>query len=255
LGVKIDLMNYDSTIDLMQEVISKRIFGKYICACPVHPLMASLRDRKLKQALNNSWLTVPDGMPVAWAARMLGASIKDRVYGPNLMLRVCSSAEKHGHTIFLYGGKPSTLKNLERTLLERFPHLRIAGVHSPPFRELSPSEDRKIIGMINSALPDVLFIGLGAPKQEKWMLSHCEKIKVPVTVGVGAAFDFLSGEKRQAPAWMQAHGLEWFYRLLNEPRRLWSRYLINNPLFVLLFLGQLLGVKLRLTSNETYTRS
>lgn len=235
----------------MQGVISKRIFGKYISACPVHPIMVSVRDKEAKNALNNSWLTVPDGMPVVWAARMLGASIKDRVYGPDLMLRSCDAAERLGYSIFLYGGKPWTLKNLETSLLERFPHLRITGKYSPPFRKLSPSEDMRIIEMINSAHPDMLFVCLGAPKQDKWMFRHCKKIKVPVTVGVGAAFDFLSGEKKQAPAWMQAHGLEWFYRLLNEPSRLWSRYLINNPLFVLLFLGQLLGVRLGLINNDT----
>ncbi len=243
-GTRIHMVDYDQTIALIKDSIEKRVIGRYICACPVHPIMVSRRDHELKKALNKSWLTVPDGMPVVWAARMLGGSIIDRVYGPNLMLQICETAEMFGFSVFLYGGKPQTLRKLKRSLLERFPHLKIAGAYSPPFRSLSPEEEEAIITMINTASPDILFVGLGAPKQEKWMAKHCRKAKVNVMVGVGAAFDFLSGEKKQAPKWMQTRGLEWLFRLLSEPTRLWARYAVYNPLFVALFLGQLIRAKL-----------
>jgi len=245
LGVRVDLVDYDTTAALIKECISQHSSGHYICACPVYPIMISQRDKELKKALDNSWLTVPDGMPVVWAIKLLGASITNSVRGTNLMLRSCGMAESHGYSIFLYGGKPRTLKKLEGNLLKRFPRLRISGAYSPPFQKNFSEENTRIIEMINLASPDILFIGLGAPKQEKWMANHCQMTKVPITIGVGAAFDFLSGEKKQAPAWMQARGLEWLFRLLSEPTRLWARYIIYNPLFVLLFLGQLIGSRLQ----------
>ncbi len=239
LGVRIDLVDYTLTTDIMRECISNRTMGNYICVTPVHPIMVSRSDQDLREALENSKLSVPDGMPVVWAARLLGGKIQDRVYGPNLMLRACAMAECEGYSVFLYGGKPETLIKLKNELADRFPNLRIAGSYSPPFRKLLPKEEEEIIQAINSASPDLLFIGLGAPKQEKWMARHCPKMNVPVTIGVGAAFDFLSGEKKQAPAWMQSRGLEWIFRLINEPKRLLVRYLVYNPLFILFFLKQL----------------
>jgi N-acetylglucosaminyldiphosphoundecaprenol N-acetyl-beta-D-mannosaminyltransferase len=161
------------------------------------------------------------------------------------MLYSCGMAEKEGYSVFLYGSKPETLEKLKTTLVNRFPRLKIAGTYSPPFRKLDTHEETKIIQMINAASPDILFVGLGVPRQEKWMARHCQTIKVPITIGIGAAFDFISGEKKQAPTWMQARGLEWFFRLLSEPRRLWTRYLIYNPLFVFLFLIQLTGTTLK----------
>lgn len=244
LGVRIDLVDYDTTVTLMKGCISQNLLGRYICACPVHPIMLSQRDQELKEALNSAWFTVPDGMPVVWAARCLGASIRNSVRGTNLMLRACKMAESNGHSIFLYGGKPQTLQKLKRNLLKNFPNLQISGIYSPPFRTLSLEEEANIVEMINLASPNFLFVCLGAPKQEKWMLNNCGKIKVPVTMGVGAAFDFLAGEKKQAPQWMRVIGLEWLFRLLSEPKRLWFRYIIYNPLFVLLFLFQLIGVEL-----------
>jgi N-acetylglucosaminyldiphosphoundecaprenol N-acetyl-beta-D-mannosaminyltransferase len=250
LGVRIDLVDYESALGLMKKSISQHSLGKYICACPVHPIMVSQRDQEIRHALNTSWLNVPDGMPVVWAARLLGASISNNVRGTDLMLRCCEMAARHNYSVFLYGGKQVTLEKLETNLQKRFPGLRIAGAYSPPFRPLTSDEETKIVEMLNLASPDFLFVGLGAPKQEKWMADHCHKIKVPVTLGVGAAFDFLSEEKKQAPAWMQARGLEWLFRLLSEPTRLWVRYGIYNPLFVFSFLGQLVRTKLRLKMDE-----
>ena len=244
LGVRVDLVDYETIINLIKKSISQHSLGRYICPCPVHPIIVAQRDRELNHALNDSWLTVPDGMPVVWAAKMLGGPAIDRVYGPNLMLQACQMAEMFGFSVFLYGGKPQTLEKLKRNLLKRFPNLSFAGAYSPPFRALSPKEEKTIVTMINKASPHILFVALGAPKQEKWMAKHCRKVNVKVMVGVGAAFDFLSGEKKQAPKWMQTRGLEWLFRLLSEPTRLWARYAVYNPLFVALFLGQLIRAKL-----------
>jgi N-acetylglucosaminyldiphosphoundecaprenol N-acetyl-beta-D-mannosaminyltransferase len=243
LGVKIDLVDYNSVAILIRDCIEKRVYGKYICACPVHPIMASQRDLELRRALNNSWLTVPDGMPVVWAAKLLGAQINDRVYGPTLMLRSCQLAEKKGYSVFLYGATSKTLKSLQQRLLDRFPHLRIVGVHSPPFRQMTPTEISQDLEMINKTLPDLLFLGLGAPKQEKWMAKYCQNINVPVTIGVGAAFDFHARLKRQAPSCLQKIGLEWLFRLCVEPKRLWRRYLKNNPKFIWMMLLQMYGLR------------
>lgn len=233
LGVEIDLVDYQTTLTLIRKCIDQGVAGRYICACPVHPIMVSQKDRDLRDALNNAYLTVPDGMPVVWAAKLLGGNIKDRVYGPELMLRTCQMAERLNHSVFLYGSKPDVLKKLEIKLLERYPTLKIAGIESPPFRHLSASEEDKSIQMLNTASPKVLFLALGAPKQEKWMARNSGKLNIPVTIGVGAAFDFLSDNKKKAPAWMQKRGIEWAFRLITEPRRLWVRYLLYNPLFIL----------------------
>jgi len=241
LGIRIDLVDYRSVVSIVKNCISERSTGNYICVTPVHPIMEAQRDLELKEALEKSLITVPDGMPVVWAARLLGGFIKDRVYGPNLMLHTCGMAEKEGHSIFLYGSKPEIIERLLINLNAQFTSLKIVGSYSPPFRNLFPNEEMKIIDMIDSASPDILFVGLGVPKQEKWMHDFSSRIKVPISIGVGAAFDFISGEKRQAPEWMQKRGLEWFFRLMTEPRRLWTRYLIYNPLFIYYFVGQLIS--------------
>jgi N-acetylglucosaminyldiphosphoundecaprenol N-acetyl-beta-D-mannosaminyltransferase len=176
-------------------------------------------------------MTVPDGMPVAWAARLLGWPIEKNIRGTTLMLRLCELAKQQNYSIFVYGSEQETLWELITQLLERFPGLRIAGYHSPPFRKLEPDEESRIINIINSRSVDILFVGLGAPKQEKWMASLCPRLSVPVTVGVGAAFDFLSGTKPEAPLWVQSHGLEWLFRLICEPKRLIGRYAVFNSKF------------------------
>ena len=240
LDVKIDLLDYSKVIALIKESITQQILGRYICASPVHPIVVSQKDKKLKDALNNSWLTLPDGMPVVWAARILGGAIKDRVYGPELMLRSCKMAEQCGFSIFLYGGTSWALDKFEFNLKKQFPLLKIAGAYSPPFRTLSVEEETDVNKMLKSCHPDMLFVGLGAPKQEKWMAKHCPQLDIPVTIGVGAAFDFISGEKRQAPYWLQNAGLEWLFRLASEPQRLWKRYLLGNIIFCFLLFKNLI---------------
>ena len=250
LDVKVDLVDYSKAVSLIKEGISKQFSGRYICASPVHPIIVSRKDISLKDALNNSWLTVPDGMPVVWAAKLLGGTIKNRVYGPELMLRSCKMAEHYGFSIFLYGSTLQALNKLEVNLKKRFPRLQITGTYSPPFRDLSAKEGKKVNEMLNSCQPDILFVGLGAPKQEKWMANHCPKLNVPVTMGVGAAFDFISGEKKQAPVWMQNAGLEWLYRLVSEPRRLWKRYLWGNIIFCFLLSINFIRAN-KIKDNET----
>jgi N-acetylglucosaminyldiphosphoundecaprenol N-acetyl-beta-D-mannosaminyltransferase len=240
LDVKIDLIDYERVLALVKESISKRHAGRYICASPVHPIIVSQKDKTVKYALNNSWLTVPDGVPVVWAAKLLGGALKNRVYGPELMLRSCKMAEHFDFSVFLYGGTPQALNKLEVNLKKLYPRLQIIGTYSPPFRNLSTKEEIVVNEMLNTTQPDILFVGLGAPKQEKWMARHCSKLNVPVTMGVGAAFDFISGEKKQAPLWMQKTGMEWFFRLVQEPKRLWQRYILGNTIFCFLFLIELI---------------
>ncbi|MGB2957415.1 MAG: WecB/TagA/CpsF family glycosyltransferase, partial [Bacteroidota bacterium] len=177
-----------------------------------------------------------------WMLRLKGNPIKKRVYGPDMMLRLCDEASRHGWRCFLYGGESGTLELLRNNLLQRFPSLQIVGTHSPPFRSLSPEEDATVCEMINAARPDILWVGLGGPKQDRWMYDHRDRLNVSVMHGVGAAFDFLSGRVPQAPRWMMNSGLEWLFRLAVEPRRLWRRYTITNLKFLYyLFAREVLG--------------
>lgn len=166
----------------------------------------------------------------------------DRVYGPDLMLALCERSLEKGYRHFFYGGAPGVPERLAERLGARFPGLRVVGTFSPPFRPLTLEEDEKVVRMINGASPDILWVGLGAPKQERWMAEHRDRLRVPVMIGVGAAFDFYAGVKRQAPRWMQRAGLEWLFRLCQEPRRLWRRYLLNIPRFLCLVAAQELGI-------------
>ena len=204
---------------------------RYVCVTGVHGVMESQRDPELRRIHNASGLTTPDGMPMVWAGRRAGASIS-RVYGPDLMIAVCELAAARGWSSYLYGGQPHIPELLATRLRERFPGLRIVGSYSPPFRPLSAEEDTLIVEQINAAAPDIVWVGLSTPKQERWMAGHAGRLNAHALVGVGAAFDIHAGTLPQAPRWMQSRGLEWLYRLYREPRRLWKRYLSNNPRFV-----------------------
>jgi N-acetylglucosaminyldiphosphoundecaprenol N-acetyl-beta-D-mannosaminyltransferase len=203
----------------------------YVCVTGVHGVMESQRDPELRLIHNASGLTTPDGMPMVWAGRRAGATIS-RVYGPDLMLAVCALAEERSWSSYLYGGQSHVPELLSAQLRRRFPRLRIVGSYSPPFRPLTPEEDKRVVRAINDAAPDLVWVGLSTPRQERWMASHVGKLDAHALLGVGAAFDIHAGLLPQAPRWMQSHGLEWAYRLFREPRRLWRRYLSNNPRFV-----------------------
>lgn len=205
----------------------------YVCVTGVHGVMESQRDPELLRIHNASGLTTPDGMPMVWAGHRAGASWMTRVYGPDLMLALCARAAELGWTSFFYGGRPGVPEQLVERLTTRFPDLRIVGTYSPPFRPMTPDEDEELVARINTAAPDLVWVGLSTPKQERWMDGHVGRIEAPALLGVGAAFDIHAGTLAQAPPWAQRNGLEWLYRLYREPRRLWRRYLYNNPRFVL----------------------
>lgn len=215
----------------------------YICLANVHAVMEALPRSDLRAVYNQSALTVPDGMPLVWLGRLRGHRDVRRVYGPDLMLTLCGSAAPHGARVFFYGGAADVASRLAAVLATRFPGLVIAGAEAPPFRPLSQKEDDEAIARINATRPDIVFVGLGCPKQERWMADHRDRLEAPVLVGVGAAFDFHTGRVRQAPRWMMGAGLEWLFRLWQEPRRLWHRYLVYNPLFLFHVTLELLGLR------------
>jgi N-acetylglucosaminyldiphosphoundecaprenol N-acetyl-beta-D-mannosaminyltransferase len=239
LGVPIAITDYAEAMDVMDGMIARRERG-YVCAVAVHAVMVSQSDPEMWRAVTGSTLTVPDGMPLVWAANMLGESLKNRVYGPELMLRYNDRCAQRDHRVWLYGGRDQgSLVQLALRMRQRHPGIRIVGGYSPPFRDLTGEEEDAIVEQVNEARPDVLWVGIGVPKQEKWMARMRDRLEVPVMCAVGAAFDFHAGRISQAPAWMQERGLEWTYRIAQEPRRLLPRYLYYNPRFMLAFARQL----------------
>jgi N-acetylglucosaminyldiphosphoundecaprenol N-acetyl-beta-D-mannosaminyltransferase len=215
----------------------------YVVVCPVHSVMVGQSDPGYRAIVNRAGMVTPDGMPLVFLSRRMGYHDVERVYGPDLMLAFSELAAERGFRNYYYGGAEGVPETLAEALTARFPGLEVVGTYSPPFRDLTEEEDQAIIDAINEAKPDIVWIGLGSPKQDAWMAEHRARLNAPVLIGVGAAFDFLSGRKRQAPRWMQRNGLEWFYRLVHEPRRLWRRYLINNSLFIYFMLLQLIGLR------------
>jgi N-acetylglucosaminyldiphosphoundecaprenol N-acetyl-beta-D-mannosaminyltransferase len=238
LGIPLAVCDYEQVIAWMEQVIASGERG-YVTAAAVNLVMSAREDSLVRAAVLGASLAVPDGQPLVWALRALGHRRAQRIYGPDLMLRFCERAAERGTPIYLYGGRTrEALELLERRLRERFPALRIAGGFAPPFRALDAEEERGSIEAINASGADVVWVGTGQPKQEKWMLQMRPHLRAPMLVGVGAAFDFHAGLVPQAPAWMQRNGLEWAYRLAREPRRLWRRYARYNPMFVAGFARQ-----------------
>jgi N-acetylglucosaminyldiphosphoundecaprenol N-acetyl-beta-D-mannosaminyltransferase len=205
---------------------------EYVCVTGVHGVMESIRDESLRAIHAGAGMVTPDGMPLVWLARRAGHHEVERVYGPDLMLAVCAASLPHGWRHFFYGGAAGVADKLASRLQASFPTVQVAGTYCPPFGDLAPEEREAIVRLINAAEPDIVWVGLSTPKQERWMAAQLGRLTAPVLIGVGAAFDFHAGLKRQAPAWMQQSGLEWLFRLATEPRRLWRRYLRNNPEFV-----------------------
>ncbi len=235
LDVPLALIDYERTMDWIDDVVSADGRG-YICVANVHTVMISREDPDLRDAVLGASMTVPDGQPLVWAVNALGHELPDRVYGPELMARYCARAARTGVRMFLYGGKgQGALIQLALNLRRRYPGLRVVGGYAPPFRELTETERVRVASEIDASQADVVWVGIGVPKQEKWMAEMRDHLRAPVLVGVGAAFDFHAGLVPQAPPWMQALGLEWGYRLVHEPRRLWRRYFRYNPRFVASF--------------------
>lgn len=241
-GVDVSATDYSDMVDVVIQAASE---GSSSCIShiPVHGLILGATDSRFRKILNSFETVAPDGMPVKIALNKLyRMNLNDRVYGPEFMLRVCERAADEGIGVYLYGSYPDVIDKLRKNLLMRFPSLRIVGYESPPFRELSRDEDDSMIRRINSSGAQIVFIGLGCPKQDIFAYKHKNKINA-VQICVGAAFDFLSGNKKMAPSWMQKRSLEWLFRLSQEPKRLWKRYFLTNSIFLWYFFLQLTGLK------------
>ena len=242
LGVGISAINMQDSLATIQGWVN-RGESHYITVTGVHGVMESQGDEEIRRIHNRAGMVTPDGMPMVWLGRRAGHSHMTRVCGPDMMLEVFKESVTQGYRHFLYGGNEGVPELLKNRLEEKFPGVDIVGAYSPPFRPLTEDEDQNIVTMINESRADIVWVGLSTPKQERWMAAHVGRLDASVLVGVGAAFDFNADLKSRAPLWMQQSGLEWLYRLLDEPKRLWKRYLINNPLFVLRVIGQTLGLK------------
>jgi len=242
LGVGINVLNLPSALAAMAEAIRTRHKG-YLCVTGVHGVMEAQTNENFRRILNGAFLCTPDGMPMVWLGKLHGHAEMGRVYGPDLMLAVCAWSETSGCRHFFYGGADGVAEELRDKLVARFPKLQVAACYTPPFRPLNAAEEIQLQDRVRAARADILWVGLSTPKQEKFMAEFLPKLDVTLMVGVGAAFDFHAGRVKQAPRWMQRSGLEWFYRLCQEPRRLAKRYLTNNPRFALKIAGQLAGLK------------
>jgi N-acetylglucosaminyldiphosphoundecaprenol N-acetyl-beta-D-mannosaminyltransferase len=233
LTVPVHVTNYTEVAAKVAALIAeKKRPATSIVQTNVYTLVNAQEDPEYRGVFDDGVLSVPDGMPLVWMLRSKGHPIKDRVYGPDLMLFLCDAAAKRNWRCFLYGGLPGVAEELRLALIRKFPALNIVGSYSPPFRELTPEEDSTVCKIINAARPDIVWVGLGSPKQDLWMHDHRTRVDAAVLHGVGAAFDFLSGRVKQAPRWMMRMGLEWLYRLSAEPGRLWRRYTFTNLKFI-----------------------
>jgi len=230
LGVRVDAVQIPDAIGILENWIADRDASHYVAVTGMHGISESVSDRAFRSALDAASLVVCDGMPLVWLGRLHGHPLRRRVYGPELMEAFCrTTGSRYRH--FFYGGAEGVPEHLAEVMRERH-GIQVVGAYSPPFRPLTPEEDREIVAMIEAARPDVLWIGLSTPKQERWMYEHRDRLTVPAVLGVGAAFDLNTGRLNQAPRWMRENGLEWLFRLWTEPRRLWRRYLVNGPMFV-----------------------
>jgi N-acetylglucosaminyldiphosphoundecaprenol N-acetyl-beta-D-mannosaminyltransferase len=248
LGMRVDGTSYDDASDRILAWARMRD-ARYVCVATVNNVMVAHDDARFLGVMNQADLVTPDGMPLVWGLRLLGVHGATRVYGPDLTPIVLDKAERENVPVGFYGGSPEVLESFLQTVRRRWPRLTVAYAFSPPYRQLAETENATVIRDINESGARILFVGIGCPKQELWMAGHRDTIHA-VTVGVGAAFDFISGRKRQAPPFLQRMGLEWMFRLATEPRRLWKRYLRHNPRFVLLFGVQLLKSKWRRSESN-----
>jgi N-acetylglucosaminyldiphosphoundecaprenol N-acetyl-beta-D-mannosaminyltransferase len=239
LGVRVDATSYTAATEQIV-AWSGSDEGRWVCVANVHTTMEAWDDPGFRQQVNQADLVTPDGMPLVWALRKLGVPEASRVYGPTLTLHVCERAARDGVPVGFYGGSAAAIERLVPNLATRFPNLRVVFAESPPFRPLTAEEDEGAVERINGSGARLLFVGLGCPKQERWMATHRQRLPL-VQIGVGAAFDFHAGLVRQAPPTLQSMGLEWAFRMAMEPRRLAKRYLRHNPRFVWQLLRQLRG--------------
>jgi len=241
LGVKISAINMSIALEEIERWISSQERA-YICLTPAHSIMDCYTNPDLYPLFNGSNMTTPDGMSIVWLLKLRGYSYVERVTGSDLMDATMRYSAQRGWKHYFYGGQEGIPEKLTKHFLCRYPDLKIVGAYSPPFRPLTPEEDEDVVARIHQAKPDIIWVGISSPKQEIWMASHVDILDVPILIGVGAAFDFLSGKKKRAPLWMQKTGLEWLFRFITEPKRLWPRYRMY-PWFSVLALAQMLGFR------------
>jgi N-acetylglucosaminyldiphosphoundecaprenol N-acetyl-beta-D-mannosaminyltransferase len=246
LGVGVHAVDMPQALDVVDSAVSQDRKG-YVCVTGVHGIMEAQKDAAFEGIINRSLLTIPDGMPTVWVGWLNGFSHMRRVAGPDFMLSVCELSVRKGYTHFFYGGNEGVAEELKSELTRRFPGLKVVGTYTPPFRPLNHFESAELQMQISELRPDFFWVGLSTPKQERFMQEYLPKLETKLMVGVGAAFDMHTGRVQDAPDWVKNAGLQWLHRLLQEPSRLWKRYLINNPIFVYKMTKQLLG----LTKYET----
>jgi N-acetylglucosaminyldiphosphoundecaprenol N-acetyl-beta-D-mannosaminyltransferase len=242
LGVGVHAINMEEAVTFLLDSVARRRKG-YVCVTGVHGIMEAQNNCRFRITLNESMLTTPDGMPTVWLGRLAGHKQMDRVFGPDLMLNVCRESVSRGLKHFLYGGAPGVAEELKRNLEGRFPGLQVVGTYTPPFRPLSMEEHFDLVQRVNEAKPDIIWVGLSTPKQERFMAEYLPKFNASLMFGVGAAFDLHTGRMTDSPDWVKKAGMQWAHRLLQDPRRLWKRYLVNNPKFLMAITAQLLGFR------------
>lgn len=242
LGVTISAVNMETAVERVLGWIERRD-RHYVTVTGVHGVVEAQGDATFKRILNAAGLAVPDGMPMVWLSRLAGYPQVSRVFGPDFMLALTCALAAKKRRVFYYGGAPGIADELASAMRSKFPGIVDAGTWTPPYRELTAAERDEVVRLINTARPDVVWVGLSTPKQEKWMAQMRPFLDAPALIGVGAAFDYNTGRVKRAPRWMQASGLEWLYRIIQEPRRLWKRYARNNTLFIYYLLLQKLRLR------------
>lgn len=241
LGVGVHTVNMNTAVQTLDQAVQEDTKG-YVCVSGVHGVMESQNDDTLRQTLNSAFLNVPDGMPLVWVGRLQKFKHIGRVYGPDLMKAVCKISVQKEYTHFFYGGNVGIAEELKAAIQQIFPGIKIVGTYTPPFRPLNDAEENELIEQVAKVKPDFFWVGLSTPKQEAFMAKYLSRLDTKIMFGVGAAFDIHTGHIKDAPDWMKSSGLQWLHRLLQEPRRLAKRYLINNPIFLWRITKQLIGI-------------
>jgi N-acetylglucosaminyldiphosphoundecaprenol N-acetyl-beta-D-mannosaminyltransferase len=231
LGVRVSAINMSGAVDMANRWIATGQSG-YVCVTGVHGVIEAQKDPELREILNHAVMNTPDGMPMSWIGRLQGLDDMDRVFGPDFMSEMCRLSPELCYRHFLYGGQTGVAQKLKEALERKFPGLQIVGTYTPPFRTLNAEEDDELLKQVHASSPHILWVGLSTPKQERFMAQYVDRLQVPLLVGVGAAFDYHTGRIRDCSPWIKRAGLQWLHRLLQDPRRLWRRYLSNNPAFV-----------------------
>jgi len=242
LGVKISAVDLKLAVELAGQQIAVGSAG-YVCVTGVHGVMEAQTDSEFREILNHACINTPDGMPMSWIGRLQGFPKMNRVFGPDFMTAMCRLSVERGYRNFLYGGKPGVAELLSETLQQRFPGLQVVGTYTPPFRNLTLEEEEEILAKVEQSKPHILWVGLSTPKQERFMAQYVDRLRVPLLIGVGAAFDYHTGQIRDCSDWIKRAGLQWLHRLMQDPRHLWRRYLRNNPAFLWHIAWQISGLR------------